>query len=232
MKRRFVSDRRERVRGAGRRERQRQEHDRQASGRLEGADERHGSCSTARTSPTRSLRGAARRAASLQMVFQDPLSALNPRRRVASIVTQAMEAVAATPVRRTTDPNPRSCLAEVGLSADFATRLPGQLSGGQRQRVNIGARCVNIPKNPGCRRDRLRSRRLDPGATPQSLGAASCRARFCHAVHFPRSLRRPAPVFARAGDVSWRNRRAGSDRNGLRQPATRAHARAVVFGAP
>jgi peptide/nickel transport system ATP-binding protein len=36
------------------------------------------------------LRDRARRARSLQMVFQDPQSALNPRRRVASIVTQAM----------------------------------------------------------------------------------------------------------------------------------------------
>jgi peptide/nickel transport system ATP-binding protein len=37
-------------------------------------------------------------------------------------------------------------LAEVGLSADFATRLPGQLSGGQRQRVNIARALCNIPK--------------------------------------------------------------------------------------
>jgi peptide/nickel transport system ATP-binding protein len=37
-------------------------------------------------------------------------------------------------------------LAEIGLAADFATRLPGQLSGGQRQRVNIGRALCNIPK--------------------------------------------------------------------------------------
>ncbi len=42
------------------------------------------------TDPT--TRSTALRAVSLQMVFQDPQSALNPRRRVASIVTQAMEA--------------------------------------------------------------------------------------------------------------------------------------------
>jgi peptide/nickel transport system ATP-binding protein len=93
-----------------------------------------------------SLRRSAQRAASVQMVFQDPQSALNPRRRVASIVTQAMEAGSRHAsweerVKRTTQ-----LLAEIGLAADFATRLPGQLSGGQRQRVNIGRALCNIPK--------------------------------------------------------------------------------------
>jgi peptide/nickel transport system ATP-binding protein len=93
-----------------------------------------------------SLRGRVRRAASLQMVFQDPQSALNPRRRVASIITQAMEAGNrhATWQERLT--RTMELLAEVGLSADFATRLPGQLSGGQRQRVNIARALCNIPK--------------------------------------------------------------------------------------
>jgi peptide/nickel transport system ATP-binding protein len=93
-----------------------------------------------------SLRRSALRAASVQMVFQDPQSALNPRRRVASIVTQAMEAGTRHAsweerLKRTTE-----LLAEIGLAADFASRLPGQLSGGQRQRVNIGRALCNIPK--------------------------------------------------------------------------------------
>ena len=92
------------------------------------------------------LRGRARRAASIQMVFQDPQSALNPRRRVASIITQAMEAGnrRASPEERLA--RTKELLAEVGLSADFAARLPGQLSGGQRQRINIGRALCNIPK--------------------------------------------------------------------------------------
>jgi peptide/nickel transport system ATP-binding protein len=86
------------------------------------------------------------RAASIQMVFQDPQSALNPRRRVASIVTQAMEAGSrhATWDERLARTN--ELLAEVGLSADFATRLPGQLSGGQRQRINIARALCSLPK--------------------------------------------------------------------------------------
>jgi peptide/nickel transport system ATP-binding protein len=93
-----------------------------------------------------SLRGRVRRAASLQMVFQDPQSALNPRRRVASIVTQAMEAGNRHGTWQERLTRTKELLAEVGLSADFATRLPGQLSGGQRQRVNIARALCNIPK--------------------------------------------------------------------------------------
>jgi peptide/nickel transport system ATP-binding protein len=93
-----------------------------------------------------SLRGSARRAASVQMVFQDPQSALNPRRRVASIVTQAMEAGTRHASWEERLKRTGELLSEIGLAADFATRLPGQLSGGQRQRVNIGRALCNIPK--------------------------------------------------------------------------------------
>jgi peptide/nickel transport system ATP-binding protein len=93
-----------------------------------------------------SLRGRVRRAASLQMVFQDPQSALNPRRRVASIITQAMEAGSRHATWDERLARTKELLAEVGLSADFAARLPGQLSGGQRQRINIARALCNIPK--------------------------------------------------------------------------------------
>jgi peptide/nickel transport system ATP-binding protein len=93
-----------------------------------------------------SLRGRVRRAASLQMVFQDPQSALNPRRRVGRIITQAMEAGSRHATWQERLARTRELLAEVGLSADFATRLPGQLSGGQRQRINIARALCNIPK--------------------------------------------------------------------------------------
>jgi len=94
----------------------------------------------------RSLRSRARRAASLQMVFQDPQSALNPRRRVASIITQAMEAGSRHASWDERVARTKELLVEVGLSADVAARLPGQLSGGQRQRVNIARALCNIPK--------------------------------------------------------------------------------------
>jgi peptide/nickel transport system ATP-binding protein len=86
------------------------------------------------------------RVESLQMVFQDPYSALNPRRRIASIVTQAMEAGSRHANWDERLARTRELLAEVGLPADVAARLPGQLSGGQRQRINIARALCNIPK--------------------------------------------------------------------------------------
>jgi peptide/nickel transport system ATP-binding protein len=94
----------------------------------------------------RSRRSHARRVASLHLVFQDAQSALNPRRRVASIVTQAMEAGNRRASRDSRLVRTRELLSEVGLPTDFAPRLPAQLSGGQRQRVNIARALCQIPK--------------------------------------------------------------------------------------
>jgi peptide/nickel transport system ATP-binding protein len=82
----------------------------------------------------------------MQMVFQDTQSALNPRRRVMSIVTQAMEAASppASPAERRA--RTQALLAEVGLPGDLAERLPAQLSGGQRQRINIARALCIVPK--------------------------------------------------------------------------------------
>jgi peptide/nickel transport system ATP-binding protein len=88
----------------------------------------------------------AARAERLQMVFQDPQSALNPRRRVASIVTQVMEAGSRHASVDERLERTRELLAEVGMPADIGTRLPGQLSGGQRQRINIARALCRVPK--------------------------------------------------------------------------------------
>jgi peptide/nickel transport system ATP-binding protein len=81
----------------------------------------------------------------VQMVFQDPQSALNPRRRVASIVTQAVEAATAlAPAARLA--LAEKLIADVGLPPEAATRFPAQLSGGQRQRVNIARALCAVPK--------------------------------------------------------------------------------------
>ena len=92
------------------------------------------------------LHDNALRATRVQMVFQDPASALNPRRRIATIVTQAMEAGSRHASWEERLTRTRELLAEVGMSQDFASRLPGQLSGGQRQRVNIARALCSIPK--------------------------------------------------------------------------------------
>jgi peptide/nickel transport system ATP-binding protein len=86
------------------------------------------------------------RTSAIQMVFQDPQSALNPRRRVASIVTQAMEAGSRHATWGERLERAKALLAEMGLSSEFATRYPSQLSGGQRQRINIARALCDVPK--------------------------------------------------------------------------------------
>ena len=93
------------------------------------------------------LNGEAPHAAALrdqaQFVFQDPQSALNPRRTVLNLVTQVLEVAG----RRVTPAERRqkaaALLRDTGLPPDCMQRVPSQLSGGQKQRVNIArALCV------------------------------------------------------------------------------------------
>ena len=87
-----------------------------------------------------------RRVEVAQMVFQDPQSALNPRRRAASIVTQVLEAAAPRLSASARQRRAEELLAEVGLPAELGARYPSQLSGGQKQRVNIARALCATPK--------------------------------------------------------------------------------------
>ena len=80
------------------------------------------------------------------MVFQDPQSALNPRRRVASIVTQAIEAGGNRGSGSQRLERAREAPAEIGLAPETALRFPSQLSGGQKQRVNIARALCAVPQ--------------------------------------------------------------------------------------
>ncbi len=84
------------------------------------------------------LTGVARRPFQkrIQMIFQDPFSSLNPRKKVADIVGLPMlvHGVASQLERRK---RVERLLARVGLDAAYAERYPHQFSGGQRQRIGI-----------------------------------------------------------------------------------------------
>jgi peptide/nickel transport system ATP-binding protein len=84
----------------------------------------------------------------VQMIFQDPHSALNPRRSVYRLLTQAYEADHAIAAMTAQPRNGRAqeLLADVGLPRDMLPRFPGQLSGGQKQRVNIGRALCVMPR--------------------------------------------------------------------------------------
>lgn len=75
--------------------------------------------------------------AKLQMIFQDPVSSLNPRRRVAEIVREPLEVwkVGDKPAR---GKRVRELLEQVGIDPDLAgQRRPQEFSGGQCQRISI-----------------------------------------------------------------------------------------------
>ena len=74
--------------------------------------------------------------ARLQLVFQDPMSALNPRRTVGASIVKPLHALDRLNGRKPAMVA-AALLERVGLAPDLAVRYPHELSGGQRQRVNI-----------------------------------------------------------------------------------------------
>lgn len=72
----------------------------------------------------------------IQLIFQDPLSSLNPRHRVGTILTGAIMGFFGVSRREATD-RAVVLLEDLELPIDFMKRYPRQLSGGQQQRVAI-----------------------------------------------------------------------------------------------
>jgi oligopeptide/dipeptide ABC transporter ATP-binding protein len=72
----------------------------------------------------------------MQIIFQDPVSSLNPRMSVGNIIGEPLEAhdIARGKAR---DEIVASLLRRVGLDPSYARRYPHEFSGGQRQRVGI-----------------------------------------------------------------------------------------------
>ena len=79
----------------------------------------------------------------LQMIFQEPRAALNPRRRIDDAVSQPLLAYAKT--TRNGEAREQACelLRQVGLDPALGKRYPRELSGGQLQRACI-ARAISI----------------------------------------------------------------------------------------
>lgn len=95
----------------------------------------------------RELSGQAQRDAqmSIQMVFQDPHSSLNPRLKVIDIVGEAPVAHGRITAAERTD-FVSELLLRVGLDPVMARRYPHQFSGGQRARVNIARALALAPE--------------------------------------------------------------------------------------
>jgi ABC-type glutathione transport system ATPase component len=72
----------------------------------------------------------------IQLIFQDPLSSLNPRQTVATAVIRPLRHFFGLS-RKVARIQAEKLLAELGLGSEYLTRYPRQLSGGQQQRVAI-----------------------------------------------------------------------------------------------
>lgn len=81
----------------------------------------------------------------IQMIFQDPMSSLNPKKKVGEIIGSALD------IQKVCSKNEReerikNTLVRVGIPPEYAGRYPGQFSGGQRQRIGIARSLVLNPR--------------------------------------------------------------------------------------
>jgi peptide/nickel transport system ATP-binding protein len=83
---------------------------------------------------------------SIQVIFQDPYSSLNPRMTVGQIIAEPTLVHGLMPDRAAAARRVSELLGEVGLFDYMAERYPHELSGGQRQRVGIARALALEPK--------------------------------------------------------------------------------------
>ena len=82
----------------------------------------------------------------MQMIFQDPMACLNPRKKVKEIIAQGLRIHHDYKSEKELTERVYQILEKVGLSREHATRYPQQFSGGQRQRIGIARALIMNPK--------------------------------------------------------------------------------------
>lgn len=82
----------------------------------------------------------------MQMIFQDPMACLNPRKKVVDIIAQGLDIHHLYKDRAEREEKVARILEKVGLAPEHAERYPHQFSGGQRQRVGIARALIMNPK--------------------------------------------------------------------------------------
>lgn len=82
----------------------------------------------------------------MQMIFQDPMASLNPRKKVIDIIIDGLKINNLGGNNEKREQLGIEILERVGLSKEFANRYPHQFSGGQRQRIGIARALIMNPK--------------------------------------------------------------------------------------
>ncbi len=81
----------------------------------------------------------------IQYIFQNPYTALNPRKTIGQIIEKPLHHFYPSLSRSERDERVTRVLSDVALGPDFWSRYPDQLSGGERQRVAIARALVVSP---------------------------------------------------------------------------------------
>lgn len=87
---------------------------------------------------------AEKNAKKMQMIFQDPISSLNPRMTVLEIVSEGL-VIAGEKDKKVIQDKVIETLKLVGLAPEYISRYPHEFSGGQRQRIGIARALIMNP---------------------------------------------------------------------------------------
>ncbi|MBE5846268.1 MAG: ATP-binding cassette domain-containing protein [Lachnospiraceae bacterium] len=82
----------------------------------------------------------------MQMIFQDPMACLNPRKKVSDIIGQGLDIHHLYKTREERTEKIERIMRKIGLAKEHANRYPHQFSGGQRQRIGIARALIMQPK--------------------------------------------------------------------------------------
>lgn len=82
----------------------------------------------------------------MQMIFQDPMASLNPRKKVIDIIAEGLDIHGICAGRAERERMVLETMKKVGLAPEHANRYPHQFSGGQRQRIGIARALILDPK--------------------------------------------------------------------------------------
>jgi peptide/nickel transport system ATP-binding protein len=159
----------------------------------------------------------------LQMIFQNPDTALNPRHAIRRILGRSLKLLAGLTGRRQQE-RLDELSASVRLEPRYLDVRPAALSGGLKQRVSIARSFAGTPSMVLC------PRRVRAGSHPQSPRRPAANGGLVP-LHLARPRRRPLPRRPDRRDVPRLAGRRRAGRRGLQSAAPPLHG-SVALGHP